>query len=41
MPELIIIDQQQLQYENDLLKITVLGGIRLVKRINTSAQTQK
>jgi hypothetical protein len=29
MPELIIIDQQQLQYENDLLKITVLGGIRL------------
>jgi hypothetical protein len=27
--ELIIIDQQQLQYENDLLKITVLGGIRL------------
>ncbi len=29
MPELIIIDQQQLQYENDLLNITVLGGIRL------------
>lgn len=29
MPELIIIDQQQLFYENDLLKITVLGGIRL------------
>jgi hypothetical protein len=27
--ELIIIDQQQLQYENDILKITVLGGIRL------------
>lgn len=27
--ELIIIDQQQLQYENDLLHITVLGGIRL------------
>lgn len=29
MPELIIIDQQQLQYENEILKITVLGGIRL------------
>jgi len=29
MPELLIIDQQQLQYENDMLKITVLGGIRL------------
>lgn len=29
MNELIIIDQQQLSYENDLLKITVLGGIRL------------
>ena len=29
MPELIIVDQQQLQYENDILKITVLGGIRL------------
>ena len=27
--ELIIIDQQQLQYENEILKITVLGGIRL------------
>lgn len=27
--ELIIIDQQQLQYENELLKLTVLGGIRL------------
>ncbi len=27
--ELIIIDQQQLQYENDILKIIVLGGIRL------------
>jgi predicted transcriptional regulator len=27
--ELIIIDQQQLQYENEVLKITVLGGIRL------------
>lgn len=27
--ELIIIDQQQLQYTNDLLHITVLGGIRL------------
>jgi hypothetical protein len=27
--ELIIIDQQQLQYANDLLHITVLGGIRL------------
>ena len=29
MPELIIIDQQQLQYENEILKLTVLGGIRL------------
>ena len=29
MPELIIIDQQQLQYENEVLKLTVLGGIRL------------
>ncbi len=27
--ELIIIDTQQLQYENELLKLTVLGGIRL------------
>ncbi len=27
--ELIIIDQQQLQYENEILKLTVLGGIRL------------
>jgi hypothetical protein len=27
--ELIIIDQQQLYYENELLKLTVLGGIRL------------
>lgn len=27
--ELIIIDPQQLQYENELLKIIVLGGIRL------------
>ena len=27
--ELIIIDQQQLQYENEVLKLTVLGGIRL------------
>lgn len=27
--ELIIIDPQQLYYENDLLKLTVLGGIRL------------
>ena len=27
--ELIIIDQQQLQYENEILKITVLGGVRL------------
>ena len=27
--ELIIIDQQQLQYENDVIHITVLGGIRL------------
>lgn len=27
--ELIIIDQQQLQYENEILKFTVLGGIRL------------
>ena len=27
--ELIIIDQQQLHYNNDILKITVLGGIRL------------
>jgi len=27
--ELLIIDQQQLQYENDLLKLTILGGIRL------------
>jgi predicted transcriptional regulator len=29
MPDLIIIDQQQLQYENQALHITVLGGIRL------------
>lgn len=29
MPELIIIDQQKLQYENPALHITVLGGIRL------------
>jgi hypothetical protein len=27
--ELIIIDQQQLYYENEMLKLTVLGGIRL------------
>lgn len=27
--ELIIIDQQQLHYENEILKLTVLGGIRL------------
>ena len=27
--ELLIIDQQQLQYENEMLKLTVLGGIRL------------
>lgn len=27
--ELLIIDQQQLQYENDILKLTILGGIRL------------
>lgn len=27
--ELIVIDPQQLRYENDLLKLTVLGGIRL------------
>lgn len=27
--ELIIIDQQQLQYENEILKLIVLGGIRL------------
>jgi hypothetical protein len=27
--ELIIIDSQQLQYENEILKLTVLGGIRL------------
>lgn len=27
--ELIIIDPQQLRYENDLLQLTVLGGIRL------------
>jgi len=27
--ELIIIDQQQLHYENDILKITALGGVRL------------
>jgi hypothetical protein len=27
--ELIIIDQQQLCYENEILKLTVLGGIRL------------
>lgn len=27
--ELIIIDTQQLQYENEVLKLTVLGGIRL------------
>ncbi|MBI5373717.1 MAG: hypothetical protein HZA79_16955 [Sphingobacteriales bacterium] len=29
MPELIIIDPQQLQYENEVLKLTILGGIRL------------
>ena len=29
MNELIIIDPQQLQYENEILKIIVLGGIRL------------
>lgn len=29
MPELIIIDPQQLHYENELLQLTVLGGIRL------------
>ena len=29
MNELIIIDQQQLQYENEIIKIIVLGGIRL------------
>lgn len=29
MPELVIIDQQQLQYGNELLHLTVLGGIRL------------
>ena len=29
LPELIIIDTQQLQYENEILKLTVLGGIRL------------
>ena len=27
--ELIIIDQQQLHYENELLKLTILGGLRL------------
>ena len=27
--KLIIIDQQQLQYENEILKLTVLAGIRL------------
>ena len=27
--ELIIIDPQQLQYENEILKFTILGGIRL------------
>ena len=27
--ELIIIDQQQLQYENEILKLIVLDGIRL------------
>ena len=29
MPELVAIDPQQLQYENEILKVTVLGGIRL------------
>ena len=29
MPELIVIDTQQLQYGNELLQLTVLGGIRL------------
>ncbi len=28
-PQLIVIDPQQLHYENDLLKLIVLGGIRL------------
>jgi len=29
MPELLILDSQQLQYANELLHLTVLGGIRL------------
>lgn len=29
MTELIVVDPQQLHYQNDLLKLTVLGGIRL------------